>query len=92
MQIFLKLQKKIYISFSCPNDPSVQVARSRTDRHESENRGHPFSRVSGIVQIFLQSIIKERSKSLSSGQNVQVGRVSLNKQFYSFCLTIVLGM
>ena len=34
----------------------------QTDRHESENRGHPL-RVSGFFQIFLQPIIKERSNT-----------------------------
>ena len=50
-------KQKNCVSFLCPKDPSIQkirfvgqkvcsVARTRTngrtDRHENENRGHPF--------------------------------------------------
>ena len=50
----------------------VSVAPGQTDtKVKTED---PF-KLSGIFQIFLQSIIKEHSKSLSSGQIVQVGYV-----------------
>ena len=42
------------------------VARGQTDRHESENRGHPFMVSGFFFQIFLQPIIKEQSKIIET--------------------------
>ena len=70
MRFFLMLQGSFSPKIRFLGQKVCSVARGRTDRqtdrHESENRGHPF-KVSGFFQIFLQPIIKERSNLNSLG-------------------------
>ena len=90
-----KMLKKVFLSHA-PRiiQSKKQVYRSKgvlcssgtngqTERHESENIGHPF-RVSGFIKN--PSTYHQGAVQFRQGQMFQVGRVSLNKHFFGLIL------